>query len=75
MWWKLGLLTIATGLLIIVIIPIKTKAIIYDPLREPPPKPTIGEMVQNMYLTPGTVIAIIFILAVATYIGWKIVRG
>jgi hypothetical protein len=45
-----------------------------DPDR-PPPKWTLSSTITNMYLTPGTVGMMCILLAVAAYIGFRIVRS
>ena len=76
MWWKLlGLLAVTTAV-ILSVIPIRTHAVMYDPLREPPPPPpSFWEMVSNMYLTTGTKVAIAIILSLACVVAVKVVRG
>lgn len=76
MWWKLGILSIITAALILIIIPLRTHALLIDPANSPSPtKWTLSFMVSNMYLTPGTTGLICVLLAVASYIGFRIVRS
>lgn len=76
MWWKLLGLVVLTAVLVFAVIPIRTRAIVYAPMNEPPPEPpSFGDLLSNMYLTPGTVLLIVFILAVASFVALKIVRG
>ena len=77
MWWKLTGLFLATAVLVFSVIPIRTQAIMYDPLRELPPTRgfSISAMVANMYLTPVTGILIAVILAASAFVALKITRG
>jgi len=76
MWWKLTILGIVTAGLIFSVIPIRTHAVLVDPANPPPPtRWTLRFIVSNMYLMPGTMIAICMILAVAGYIAFRIVRS
>ncbi|SEM78005.1 hypothetical protein SAMN05192583_1205 [Sphingomonas gellani] len=74
MWWKLVALMSAATVLIFCIIPVRTHAALFDPANLPP-KLTIRTMVANMYFTPGTIVAIAAIIAVATALGIWIVRS
>lgn len=76
MWWKLVGLAVLTAVLVFVVIPIRTHAVIYDPMTEPPlTSPSFGEMLGNMYLTPNAALLILIILTMAGFIAFKIVRG
>jgi uncharacterized membrane protein len=76
MWWKLVGLFALTAALIVAVIPIRTHAVAYDPMNEPPPgRASFGDMLSNMYLTPGTVLLILIILAVASFVALKVIRG
>lgn len=76
MWWKLLGLLVLTAALVFAVIPIRTRAVLYDPMTEPPPEsPSFSDLLSNMYLTPGTVLLILFILGVAGFIAFKVVRG
>ncbi len=76
MWWKLLGLLVLTAVLVFAVIPIRTRAVIYDPVNEPPPeRPSFGDLLSNMYLTPSTLLLIVFILAVASFVAFKVVRG
>lgn len=76
MWWKLGILALATAGLIFSLIPIRTHAVMIDPANPPPPtRWTLSFAISNMYATPGTLGVIGVVLAVATYIGFRIVRS
>lgn len=74
MWWKIGVLTLATAALIFSIIPMRTHAVLFDPAN-PPPNPTLWTMVSSMYLTWGTLALIIVIVGAAAAIGIWIVRS
>lgn len=76
MWWKLGILSMFTAALIFCVIPIRTHAIPIDPANPPPPtKWTLSSVISHMYLTPGTIGLICVLLAVAGYIGYRIIRS
>ena len=76
MWWKLIGLFVLTAALVVALIPIRTHAIAYDPMSEPPPeRGSLADVFSNMYLTPGTVLLILCIVAVAGFVASKIVRG
>jgi ABC-type antimicrobial peptide transport system permease subunit len=76
MWWKLSGLLVLTAALVFAVIPIRTHAVVYDPLNEPPPeRGSFGDVLGNMYLTPGTVLLILCIVAVASFVAFKVVRG
>jgi F0F1-type ATP synthase membrane subunit a len=74
MWWKLSLLVIVTAVLISAVIPIRTHAVRIDP-SNPPPRPSLWQMVGSMHLTPTSALLITFSLAIAILIGVKIVRA
>lgn len=76
MWWKLVGLVVVTVALVFAVMPIRTHAVVYDPMNEPPPaRPSFGDMLGGMYLTPGTALLILFILAVASFVAFKVRRG
>jgi hypothetical protein len=76
MWWKLGILTIITVALIFCVIPIRTHAVLIDPANPPPPtRWTLSFIMSNMYVTPGTLGLIGILLAMAIYVGFRIVRS
>lgn len=76
MWWKIVGLVVLTAVLIYAVIPIRTRAVIYDPVNEPPPAPvSFGDTLGAMYLTPGTAVLILLILAVAGFVAFKVLRG
>jgi hypothetical protein len=74
MWWKLSVLVIMTAVLISAVIPLRTHAVRFDP-SNPPPRPTIGDIIGSMHLTPGSGLLIAAIVAIAVLIGMKIVRA
>lgn len=74
MWWKLSVLAVVTTALVIALIPIRTHAVRYDP-SNPPPRPSFAGFVGSMYLTPVSGLSIAFVLAVATFIALRIIRG
>lgn len=76
MWWKFTILGIVTAGLIFCMIPIRTHAVMIDPANPPrPTRWTLRFIVSNMYLTPGTMIVICLVLAVAAYIAFRIIRS
>ena len=76
MWWKLTALACGTILLCLAVIPIRTHAVMFDPLREtPPPKPSPWAMLSNLHFTPGTLALIGAILLGAGFIAVRIIRG
>ena len=76
MWWKLGGLFVLTAALVFAVIPIRTHAVAYDPMTEQPPhRDTFRDVLSNMYFTPGTVLLILCIVAVASFVALKVVRG
>lgn len=76
MWWKLAGLGVLTAALVFAVIPIRTHAVVYDPVNEPPPEGvSFGAMLGNMYFTPGTVLLIVFILTAAGVVAHQVVRG
>ncbi len=76
MWWKLAGLIVLTAALVFSVIPIRTHAILYDPVNDAPPSRTsLSDMLGDMYLTSGTIVLIVSILAVAGYVAFKVVRG
>lgn len=74
MWWKLGLLLLTTAALVVAVIPVQTHAVLYDPTKGPPPHESLRTMLGAMYLTPGTALLIVVIVALAAFIGLKVVR-
>ena len=76
MWWKLAGLVVVMAVLIYAVIPIRTQVGVYDPLNEPPPaNPSLGDwLAAPMYLTPSTVLVILLILAVASFVAFKVLR-
>jgi uncharacterized membrane protein len=75
MWWKLVGLVVLTAGLVFAVIPIRTHAVVYDPTNKPPSdRVFIGDILGNMYLTPGAALLILFILAVASFLAFKVAR-
>jgi hypothetical protein len=76
MWWKLIALCFVTSALVLSVLPIRTRSVDYDVFNEAPPAPpSIVNLLKSMYLTPGTVLAILAIVAVASFVAIKVVRG
>ncbi len=76
MWWKLVALAVLTAVLVFAVIPVRTQALGYDPMNEPPPeRGSFLDMLASMYLTPGSVLLIVLILAAAGLLAFNIVRG
>jgi hypothetical protein len=76
MWWKLGILLIATSVLIFCVIPIRTHAIMIDPANPPPPtRWTLSFIISHMYFTAGTYAVIGALLLGAGFIAFRIVRS
>ena len=76
MWWKLTGLWALAAVLIFAIIPIQTHAIAYEPMNEPAPaRGSLSDMINNMHLTPDSVLLILFILAIACFVTLKVARG
>lgn len=71
---KLGALLIVTAALVLVSIPVRTHAVLFDPSK-PPRRPSLGDIVGSMYLTPGTGLLIAAILAIATFAAVMVIRG
>jgi len=73
-WWKLGGLVVLTAVLCLLVLPIRTHAVISDPSN--PPKPwTFTDMLASMYLTPTAGLLIAVIVAVAAFVAFKVIRG
>jgi hypothetical protein len=76
MWWKLVGLLISTALLVLAVIPIRSHAVLYDPARDPPPRPpSFATTLGNMYLTPGAGVLVVLILICAGFAALKVGRG
>jgi hypothetical protein len=76
MWWKLAGLLIVTALLVVSVIPIRTHAVAYDPMHDPPPsRPSLLDILGSMYLTPGRAVLILVILGIASFVAMKVIRG
>jgi type II secretory pathway component PulF len=74
MWWKLGGLFVLAAALCVSVIPFRTHAVMYDPSNPPAPW-TLRAMLANMYLTPTAGLLIAAIVAVASFVAWKVLRG
>jgi hypothetical protein len=76
MWWKLLLLAVVAALLIVAVIPFRTRAVKWDVYNEPPPQTwSIAEYLKAMYFTPSTLAVIALILIVAAALAFWIVRA
>jgi hypothetical protein len=78
MYWKLAALAVGTLIAILCVIPIKTHAVKMDvgPGGQlPPPRPSLWQMIGNMYLTPGTLALVLIIAAIAALLAFRIVRA
>lgn len=76
MWWKLTGLVFLTAALVISVIPVRTHAILYDPANDPAPsRVSLGDIFGSIYITTVTVVLIVCVLAVASYVAVKITRG
>jgi len=74
MWWKLIGLILGTAVLISLVIPIRTHAVVFDPENPPPPQPFFPPL-SSLYFPPSTIALIGIILVIAVLIGVRIVRG
>lgn len=77
MWGKLTGLFLLTAVLVFSVIPVRTHAIMYDPVTEPPPTRdfSISGIIANMHMTPLTLTLIAVILAASAVAALKITRG
>ncbi len=76
MWWKLVLLVLVTGALILSVIPIRTHAVKWDVYNEPPPQAwSFAGLLRNVYVTPTTMALVGAILLVSAGVAFWIVRG
>lgn len=76
MWWKMAALVIATMGLAFSVTPIRTQPVSIDSASTPPPANwSLSAMLSNMYLTPGTVMLLGVIMALASYIAFRISRS
>lgn len=76
MWWKLCGLFVLTAALVFAVIPVRTHAVVYELMNEPPAeRGSCGDVLSNMYLTPGTLLLILCIVAVASFVALKVLRG
>ena len=65
-----------TVALIVMVMPIRTHAVSYDAFKEQaPPRPSLFDVLGNMYLTPGSAVLILAILGVASFAAMKVIRG
>ena len=72
MWWKLGSLFVLTVVVVVAIIPIHTRAVLYNTNETLPvgvSKWTLPNLFMNMYITPATIVQIGLILLIAVIIG------
>jgi hypothetical protein len=74
MWWKLAGLFVLAAALCLLVIPIRTHAVLYDPSKPPAPW-TLRSMLANMYLTPTAALLIAAIVAAAAFVAFKVLRG
>jgi hypothetical protein len=74
MWWKLSALAVVTATLVFAVIPIRTHAVRYDH-SNPPPRPSLASAIANMYVTPGAAVLIALLLAIATFVALRVIRG
>jgi hypothetical protein len=78
MWWRLGLLAVATGaVLFLLFAPLATLTVRVDiPPRLGASAPSVGQAQSGARVVEWTVDAAIIgtVLAVAGFIGWRIVR-
>lgn len=80
MWWKLFALATAMIVAIASVVPIKTHVVKYDiPPADaqlpPPPRLSLYQMLESMYLTPTAVALIVIILIIGMIIAFRIVRA
>lgn len=77
MWLKLGGLLLVTAALLVAVIPIRSRVVVHDvPASGPlPPGPSIGDLLGSMYLTPTDGMVIVGILAFASFVAVKVIRG
>ena len=73
MWWKLGGLVVLTVALCLLVLPVRTHAVIYNPAN-PPKAWTFRDVLAAMYLTPTAGLLIAAILAAAAFVALKIIR-
>jgi hypothetical protein len=76
MWWKLTGLFLLAAALVFAVVPIRTHALLYDVTTDAPSgHPSFANTIGIMYLTPGTVLTILCIVAVTGYAAYKVARG
>jgi hypothetical protein len=67
---------LVTAVLVVLVIPIRTHALQYDPMKDPPPqRPSLSSMFENMYMTPASAVLILVILSLAGFVALKVFRG
>jgi hypothetical protein len=65
---KLIGLLLLTAVLVVAVIPLRTHAVGYDPLKDPPPQqPSLLGIFRSMYLTPVSAVLILLILVLAGF--------
>lgn len=74
MWWKLSVLAVTTTALIFLVIPPQTHMVRVDP-SNPPPRPKFWEVIGSLHITGLSELLIVTTLAIAVFIGVKIVRA
>jgi hypothetical protein len=80
MWWKLAGLFIVTVLLVFGLIPTRAPGTVilyfrgYSGPLPPPQAPSLREIVEGMYLTPSSAIAIGGVLLMAGFAAFQIIR-
>ena len=76
MWWKLAGLLVVTAILIKLVIPLRTRALAYDPLTHQTSRalPKFWSF-DHAYLTPVSLVIILIVLAAAAFVATKVVRG
>jgi hypothetical protein len=67
---------VLTAALVFAVIHIRTHAVAYDPMNEPPrPRGTFADVHGKMYFPPATVLLILCIVAVGGFVAFNVVRG
>ena len=79
MWWKLTLIGMIALVLILAVQPIRTHAVKIDlPLNgqvPQPSRPTIIDLLSNMYVTPANLLLSALIVGIAAYFAFRVIRG
>lgn len=73
-WWKFGGMIALTAMIVVAVIPIRTHAVLYDPAAGPPARQPWWTILENMYLTPVTLLLIVAIIGIAIFAAIKILR-